>query len=113
MLRMLGVPLAELCRRAEQLAERLAAVAGIAHAAAAEDVAYVGGGSLPDQALKSWVVEIEAKDLSDAELAQRLRTGTPAVMGRLRGGKVVLDVRTIFPTEEADLVDAIRQACAS
>src|SRR5439155_23135173 len=82
-LRMLGVPLAELCRRAEQLAERLAAVAGIAHAAAAEDVAYVGGGSLPDQALKSWVVEIEAKDLSDAELAQRLRTGTPAVMSRL------------------------------
>ena len=112
-LRMLGTPLAELCRRAEQLAERLSTLPGIAHAAAAEDVAYVGGGSLPDQALKTWVVEVEAKDRSDADLAQRLRTGTPAVMSRLRGGKVVLDVRTIFPSQEADLVEAVGQACAS
>jgi hypothetical protein len=31
-------------------------------------------------------------------------------MGRLRGGHLVLDVRTVFPQQEAALVEAIRQA---
>jgi L-seryl-tRNA(Ser) seleniumtransferase len=73
-------------------------------------VAYVGGGSLPDQALKTCVLEVEAHDLSDEEMAQRLRLGTPAVIGRLRDGKLVLDVRTIFAHQEDDLIQAVRQA---
>ena len=112
-LRMLGTPPAELCRRAEQLAERIARVPGIAQAVAAEDVAYVGGGSLPDQTLKTWVVQVAAASISDAELAQRLRTGAPAVMSRVRDGKVLFDVRTVLPTEEPALVEAIGRACAS
>jgi L-seryl-tRNA(Ser) seleniumtransferase len=111
-LRMLGTPLEELRQRAEGLAARLRDVSGLA-AQAAEDVAYVGGGSLPDQAMKTWVVEVEAAGRSDADLASRLRTGTPAVMGRLRDGKLVLDVRTVFPHQEAQLVEAVRRAVAA
>jgi L-seryl-tRNA(Ser) seleniumtransferase len=109
-LRMLGTPLAELRRRAEGLAERLRAVEGMAAVRVAEDVAYAGGGSLPDQAMPTWVVEVEARACSDAELARRLRLGTPAVLGRLRDGKLVLDVRTVFPEQEGALVEALRQA---
>jgi L-seryl-tRNA(Ser) seleniumtransferase len=109
-LRMLGTPLEELRRRAEGLAEQLRGLAGLAAVTATEDIAYVGGGSLPDQGLKSWVVEIEADSLSDAELARRLRLGTPAVMARLRGGKLVLDVRTIFTYQEGPLIEAVRNA---
>ena len=79
----------------------------------AEDVAFVGGGSLPDQKMKTWIVEVVARDASDEQLAQRLRLGTPAVMGRLRDGKLVLDVRTIFPQQEAALVSAIGQAATA
>jgi L-seryl-tRNA(Ser) seleniumtransferase len=53
------------------------------------------------------VVEVEAAGVGDAELAHRLRTGEPAVVGRLRGGKVVLDVRTVFAEQEAALVEAV------
>jgi L-seryl-tRNA(Ser) seleniumtransferase len=109
-LRMLGTPLDELRRRAEGLAERLRQVEGLADVRVREDVAYVGGGSLPDQALASWVVEAEARGVSDAELARRLRLGAPAVLGRLREGRLVLDVRTVFPEQEAALVAAVRQA---
>ncbi len=109
-LRMLGTPLGELRQRAESLAVRLRAVEGIASVKVNEDVAYVGGGSLPDQALKTCVLEVQACDVSDADLAQRLRTGTPAVMGRLRDGQLLLDLRTVFPDQEADLVDAVRRA---
>ncbi len=104
-LRLLSIPPDELRRRAEALAGRLRS-AGLT-ASAREDSAYVGGGSLPDQALRTWVVEVEAAGVSDAELARRLRTGEPAVMGRLQGGKVLLDVRTVFPEQEAGLTAAV------
>jgi L-seryl-tRNA(Ser) seleniumtransferase len=110
-LRMLGTPLAELRQRAEDLAAALAAIDGVS-TQVREDVAFVGGGSLPDQAMKTWVVEVEAQGLSDDILAYRLRTGTPAVMGRLREGKLVLDVRTVFPQQEQALVETVRAAAA-
>ncbi len=109
-LRMLGTPLAELRQRAEQLAERLRTLPGLASVTTAEDVAYVGGGSLPDQSMKSWVVEVEAKAIGDEEFARRLRLGNPAVMARLRGGKVVFDVRTIFEHQQSILIEAVRCA---
>jgi L-seryl-tRNA(Ser) seleniumtransferase len=109
-LQMLATPLTELRRRGEFLAERLRVLDGIASATVAEDVAFVGGGSLPDQSIPSVVVEIVAQNHSDAALAQRLRTGEPAVMARLRNGKLVCDVRTIFPRQEDALVSAFARA---
>ncbi len=109
-LHMLGMAPAELRRRAEELAEKLREINGLGSVRVCQDEAFVGGGSLPTQAMTTFVVEVEARGRSDAELAYRLRTGDPAVMGRLRDGKLVLDVRTIFPHQEAELVEAVRQA---
>jgi L-seryl-tRNA(Ser) seleniumtransferase len=108
---LLGVPLDELRRRATALAGRLAALPGVS-ATARDDAAYVGGGSLPDRALPTAVVELTAAGLSDAELARRLRTGEPAVLARAQGGAVLLDVRTVFPEQEDGVVDAVRAAAA-
>jgi len=109
-LRMLGVSLSDLRQRAEVLAVRLREVEGVAKVKVSEDVAYVGGGSLPDQAMKTCVIEVEARDTSDEELAYRLRIGTPAVIGRLRDGKLLLDIRTVFTHQEQGLIDAVNQA---
>jgi L-seryl-tRNA(Ser) seleniumtransferase len=109
-LHLLGIPLSELQQRAEILAGRLRELAGVAKVKVCEDVAYVGGGSLPDQNMKTCVLEVEANDLGDEELAHRLRIGTPAVIGRLRDGKLILDIRTIFPRQEDDLIQAVRRA---
>ncbi|MFO0930481.1 MAG: L-seryl-tRNA(Sec) selenium transferase [Gemmataceae bacterium] len=108
-LRMLATPLDELRRRAEALAARLATVSGVTLARAAADEAFVGGGSLPDQAMPTWVVEVKAS-VSDDELARRLRTGEPAVMARIRGDTLVLDVRTVFADQETPLIDAVTRA---
>src|SRR5262245_5314518 len=109
-LSMLSTTRDELRPRARALAEKLRQVTGIAAVQVADDDAYVGGGSLPDQAMATVVLEIEATKHSDAELAHRLRMQTPAVMGRLRDGKLVLDLRTIFPEQEPDLIEAVRTA---
>ncbi len=107
-LRLLGLPLEGLKSRAFALAARLSALPGVT-AQAAADVAYVGGGSLPDRSMPTWVVEVESR-LSDAELSSRLRSGTPAVLPRVRGGKVILDVRTVFESQEDGLVAAVEGA---
>ncbi len=112
-LRMLGTPLKELRLRAEKLAAGLRELPGIKAAKAVEDEAFVGGGSLPDQAMKTCVVEVEAQEISVTVFAHRLRTGTPAVLGRLRDGKLLLDVRTVFAEQEAALIEAVRQAVAA
>src|SRR4029079_16560717 len=74
-LHLLSVTAEELKKRAEALAERLRAIAALESVEIAEDVAYVGGGSLPDQKMTTWVVLVKARDLSDADFAKRLRTG--------------------------------------
>jgi L-seryl-tRNA(Ser) seleniumtransferase len=104
--------LRELKQRAEALAAQVRDLPGVAGASTREDVAYVGGGSLPDQTMKTWIVALEPRDLPDATLAYRLRTGTPAVVARLRDGKLILDVRTVFPQQEAALIEALRAALA-
>jgi L-seryl-tRNA(Ser) seleniumtransferase len=109
-LRLLGTPLVELRQRAEALAVRLREVEGIATVKVSDDVAYVGGGSLPDQTMKTVVLEVEAREVGDADLAYRLRTGNPAVVGRLRDGRLVLDLRTVFSHQEGLLVEAVRRA---
>jgi L-seryl-tRNA(Ser) seleniumtransferase len=111
-LRMLATPAAELRQRAEALATRLRGLEGVRAARVCDDSAFVGGGSLPDQTMPTCIVEVETGDLSDGELAQRLRTGDPAVVGRLRDGKLVLDVRTIFPGQEDPLLEAFQRALA-
>jgi L-seryl-tRNA(Ser) seleniumtransferase len=112
-LRMLGMPLAELRDRAESLAEKLRSVGGLASVTVTEDSAYVGGGSLPDQAMKTYVVEVAASSLSEQELAHKLRTGTPAVVGRLQEGRLLFDVRTLLPGQGDLLVSAVKTALAS
>jgi L-seryl-tRNA(Ser) seleniumtransferase len=112
-LRMLHTPLAKLRQRTEAFAVRLRELGELSSVKVSDDVAYVGGGSLPDQALPTCVLEIQARDCSDDDLAYRLRTGTPAVIGRLRDGRLLLDLRTVFPEQETELIEAVRQAACS
>jgi L-seryl-tRNA(Ser) seleniumtransferase len=112
-LRLLATPVDELSRRAEALAGQLRSIPGVSAAKVREDASRVGGGSLPDQSLATRVVEIEVSGLGDEVLAERLRSGTPAVVGRLHGRRLVFDVRTVFPHQDVDLVDAVRRAVAA
>jgi L-seryl-tRNA(Ser) seleniumtransferase len=75
-----------------------------------DDVAYVGGGSLPDVAVPTAVIAVATSNLTESDLAARLRSGTPAVVGRVQDGKLLLDLRTVFERDEADLSAAIVRA---
>jgi L-seryl-tRNA(Ser) seleniumtransferase len=109
-LNMLTMPPDELRRRSERFAERLRAIDGIAAAEVQDDTAYVGGGSLPDQAIPTVVVAVGATEASEEEFARRLRVGAPAVLARIRQGRVLFDLRTIFDSQENELVTAVASA---
>jgi L-seryl-tRNA(Ser) seleniumtransferase len=109
-LRMLGQPEEALWTKAESLATRLRGVAGLANVEVRPDVAYVGGGSLPDQALKTWVVAVQSHEYADDAFSRRLRLGEPAVLGRIHDGQLLLDVRTIALEDVDALVVALATA---
>jgi L-seryl-tRNA(Ser) seleniumtransferase len=64
----------------------------------------VGGGSLPGEMLPSFGIALAGRAQT---LAKALRHGTPSVIGRIIDDRVVLDVRTVEPERDADLVSAV------
>jgi L-seryl-tRNA(Ser) seleniumtransferase len=92
-------------QRAEALTIELnAAIGEYALCKVVQTTSAVGGGALPTADFPSWGVEVAAKNMTDFDLAGRLRKQEPAVIGRLQDEKLLLDLRTILPGEEGDLV---------
>jgi len=104
-LRMLAAPPEELRTRAERLRNRLGRE-GI-EAEVTETESAVGGGSVPGWAKASWALALGGPGGAEARLGARLRDGDPPVVGRLREGRLLLDLRTVGPDEEDDLVRRI------
>ena len=70
--------------------------------------ATVGGGSLPGETLPSFGVALGGRS-ADRMLAA-LRRGSPSIVGRIEGGRVILDLRTVHPGLAQELATAILAA---
>jgi L-seryl-tRNA(Ser) seleniumtransferase len=109
-LRMLNLPLERVRKRAESLATALGLINAIERVEVTSEDSYLGGGSLPAQAIKSAGVRFRARSINEAEFARRLRAGSPAVLPRVQQGWVILDLRTVFEEQDAEVAAAIRAA---
>jgi L-seryl-tRNA(Ser) seleniumtransferase len=107
---MLSLTPNELRPRAEKLAAVLRANPVFRSVEIRDDSAFVGGGSLPDLPLPTVLVAVVPRDLSDAVFAERLRSGSPAVMARVQEGRVLFDLRTVFHGQDGELSAAIATA---
>lgn len=70
----------------------------------------VGGGTLPRAALPSVTLDLLPRATSPAQWVARLRAGSPPVIAFLSNGRVRVDLRTVFPKQDARLIEAIRAA---
>jgi L-seryl-tRNA(Ser) seleniumtransferase len=73
-----------------------------------EGTSLIGGGSTPEQPLPTWLIAIDCPDVVEAE--KRCRAANPPVIARIEEGRLLLDLRTVFPSEEEELVRVILQA---
>lgn len=99
--------------RAERLAPQLAASPSIRSADVVSDVTYLGGGSVPTQQIPTWTVALQPEKGGVDELANRLRAGNNAVFGRIQQDRLLFDLRTVFPSQDRLLVEAVEQLDAA
>ena len=107
LLQLLSTPAEELKRRAESLAARLSPLPAVASALAVEGKTYLGGGSIPSQELSTWCVSLSAAGRRVDGLARALRTGPRPIMGRVVKDRLLFDLRSVFPRQDGELVDAV------
>jgi L-seryl-tRNA(Ser) seleniumtransferase len=107
-LRFMRIPGAELLRRGEALAARLRQSCPQLQIEVVPCASLVGGGATPGWDLPSHGVAMAAAIGAD-ELLSRLRGNDPPVVARIAEGRVLLDLRTVFPAEEAEIVTAIER----
>lgn len=106
--RMIAMPLKEIERRAARWARTAGSSAKLI-----DGRSMVGGGSLPEESLPTKLLAIAADGVRLAEIARRLRTGDPAVVGRIENDCLLLDPRTVRPDEDAALLKALKTALAA
>jgi L-seryl-tRNA(Ser) seleniumtransferase len=67
----------------------------------------VGGGSAPGSALPTRLVALSHPSASAADLASHLRTQPVPIIARIANGRVVVDLRTVDPEDDALVAAAI------
>jgi L-seryl-tRNA(Ser) seleniumtransferase len=113
-LRMIRSTTQELKRRAENFLRELTPELplGEVELEITDGTSLAGGGSTPTQSLPTKIIRVASARHSAAQLEQRLRR-SPAgisVVARVEDDHLVLDLRTVFPEQEPQLVKALAVA---
>jgi L-seryl-tRNA(Ser) seleniumtransferase len=116
-LRMMQTPKEEITARAEMVRAKIQEAGKSARptrlsAELLDSESLLGGGSAPSSTLPTTVLALTCYSLSANELAARLRASDPPVIARVEEGKVLLDLRTVFPGQDEVLTQVLVNAAA-
>ena len=115
-LRMIRASAAEIGRRAEEFvrALRQETAAASAELDITDGASLIGGGSTPAQQLPTRLIRIRSPRHSASQLEQRLRRSPRgiSVIARVEDARLLVDLRTVFPEQEADLAAVLAWALA-
>jgi L-seryl-tRNA(Ser) seleniumtransferase len=109
-LRMMQTSKAEIIHRAEALTRDIQSQKLRVELLDSESL--LGGGSAPSSTLPTIVLALTCYSLSANELAARLRASDPPVIARVEEGKVLIDLRTVFPEQDKVLTQLLVNAAA-
>jgi L-seryl-tRNA(Ser) seleniumtransferase len=101
-----ALPLDRLWPDSQAYRERLERAAAAVGAEIVPAEAFVGGGSAPEAPIPGEALALPGDDA----LLARLRQGNPPVVGYLRQGRLLLDLRTVAPEDDEALIAAVRAA---
>ena len=106
-LRMMRISKDEVAARAEALARQLRGNAKLS-VELIDGESVIGGGAAPTATLPTRLLAVTHRDLSADELCAKLRESAPPIIARVEEGRVLLDLRTVFPEEEARVGAALQ-----
>jgi L-seryl-tRNA(Ser) seleniumtransferase len=67
----------------------------------------IGGGAAPSAVLPTRLLALTHAHVSVDELNARLRAATPPIIARVEDGRLLLDLRTVFPEQDTNLATAL------
>lgn len=105
--KMLSIPLEELERRAQTVANKLGDVS--ADVSIIDGRSQVGSGSVPAETMATKMLSIRPAQMSADALAKRLRYNEIPIFARIHQESVLFDFRTIQPDEDNLIIDALRK----
>ena len=68
----------------------------------------IGGGAAPSAVLPTRLLAVTREGLSADEISARLRDGDPPIVARVEEGRVLLDLRTVFPEQDEKVMAGLR-----
>jgi len=69
----------------------------------------IGGGAAPSAVLPTRLLAVSCNGLSADELAASLLADEPPIVSRVEEGRVLLDLRTVFPEQDETVVHALNR----
>lgn len=111
-LRMLSVSAEESLQRIENFAQNLRSKIGGRSGLRFEIIegnSVIGGGSAPMVLPKSALIVLRHEKLAPNEIEENLRFSRPPVIARILEDKVLIDLRTVSETEEAELLQILEK----
>ena len=109
-LRMMRLSKDEIARRAETVVSRVGlspVKSGRLKLELADGESVVGGGAAPSAVLPTRLIALTHANFGAEELSARLRASDPPVIARVEEGRVLIDLRTVFPEQDAALVETL------
>jgi L-seryl-tRNA(Ser) seleniumtransferase len=100
-LRMMRMGKEEIGERAEAIAPKIRSSKLLVDVIDGQSV--IGGGAAPSAVLATRLLAITAGHLSAEEILRKLREADPPVVARVEEGRVLIDLRTVFPEQDAVL----------
>jgi len=107
LMRMLHVQAESIEQRCRSLADSLRSTRLNAAVTPVESI--VGGGTAPNDRIKSHALSLQHADLSAAELLKQLRHGDPPIIARIAEDQVLLDLRTVPPESDGIVARALNE----
>jgi L-seryl-tRNA(Ser) seleniumtransferase len=100
-LRMFTRPLAEMETMGRQVMPALGEVLGPGFRLSLQDsTSQVGSGALPTEEIPTKAIAVEHDSMGANHVAERFRRARPPIVGRIKDGRFLLDLRTIFDPDD-------------
>ncbi len=98
----------ELNAKATTLCDALEALPGV-HAELKQGESYSGGGSLPGEAIPTWLVAVRTDRFSADQLVRQLHAQSPPIVARIAEDALLLDLRTLSDGDPDEIVSAFQR----